>query len=139
VVVVLSKEYISTQYPMEELQLLLHWRKQGSKAKLLPVFFDLDYDGLSKTAGHYNDLIKLNKEQVEQLEQGKSLDGLVETVKSMLQGGLVKLATQWKQDLEFLQTILPVMKDNGRERLEQWVRDLAELRQITGALKDQVL
>jgi hypothetical protein len=45
-VVVLSKEFISKRYPMEELQLLLHWQRQGSSAVLLPVLYDMSYEEL---------------------------------------------------------------------------------------------
>jgi hypothetical protein len=53
VVVVLSKEFISKPYPMEELHLLLHWQQLGSPAKVLPVFYDISYEQLGARAALY--------------------------------------------------------------------------------------
>jgi hypothetical protein len=52
-VLLLSKDFIRKQYPMEELQLLLRWREQGSKAKLLPVFYDLSIEELLACVADY--------------------------------------------------------------------------------------
>jgi hypothetical protein len=46
VVLLLSKAFISKKYPMEELHLLLEWQRQGSPAKLLPVFYDVTHKDL---------------------------------------------------------------------------------------------
>ena len=53
VVIVLSKEFISKPYPMEELQMLLERRRQGSTAVLLPVFYDVTWEEVSQKAEQY--------------------------------------------------------------------------------------
>jgi hypothetical protein len=53
VVVVLSKEFISKKHSMEELQLLLERRSQGSPAKLLPVYLDITLDESRATQQEY--------------------------------------------------------------------------------------
>jgi hypothetical protein len=53
VVLVLSKEFISKRYPMEELRLLLEWRRQGSPAVLLPVFHSVDCEEVGRRAAEY--------------------------------------------------------------------------------------
>jgi hypothetical protein len=55
VVVVLSKEFISKPYPMEELQLLLEWQRQGSPAVLLPVYHGIAYEGVINQAAEYQE------------------------------------------------------------------------------------
>jgi hypothetical protein len=53
VVVVVSKEFISKPYPMEELQLLLHWQSQGSPAVMLPVFYHISLEQLGQNIAVY--------------------------------------------------------------------------------------
>jgi hypothetical protein len=53
VVLLLSKELISKEYPMEELHLLLEWQRQHSPAKLLPVFYDLTWQDVYDKATDY--------------------------------------------------------------------------------------
>jgi hypothetical protein len=53
VVLLLSKEFVSKPYPMEELQLLLGWKRQGSPAKLLPVFYNLTCKDLYTIIARY--------------------------------------------------------------------------------------
>jgi hypothetical protein len=43
-VLVLSEEFITTFYPMEELHLLMERQRQGSQAALLPVFYDVTWE-----------------------------------------------------------------------------------------------
>jgi hypothetical protein len=116
VVVVLSKEFISKKYPMEELQLLLHWRDAAEKnaqdaaqdtaqergvvsAKLLPVFYDMSYEELGKQVAVYQ---KAAAGQMPQQELRKQI---------------------WAADVD---------------KLGQWVEDLKKLGGVTGLRKDQV-
>jgi hypothetical protein len=55
VVLVLSKEFISKPYPMQELQLLLHWRAHGSVAQLLPVYHGITYEEVGSTIAQYQE------------------------------------------------------------------------------------
>jgi hypothetical protein len=54
VVLIISQEFVSKRYPMEELRLLLAWRGQGSKGVLLPVLYDLTYQDLLNMIAEYN-------------------------------------------------------------------------------------
>ena len=87
VVLLLSQEFISRRYPMEELQLLLEWRRQGSKAHLLPVYYSLTYDDLGTAIEKYGREARESSE-AEQLPK-----------------------TQWVKDLERLQGITGIRMD----------------------------
>jgi hypothetical protein len=50
-VLILSEDFISKKYPMEELQLLLARNRQG--VKLMPVFYDVLWENLSAKADRY--------------------------------------------------------------------------------------
>jgi hypothetical protein len=63
VVLVLSKAFISKKYPMEELQLLLEWRRSGSPAVLLPVFHGVDCDEVGRKAAEYELATDQRKQQ----------------------------------------------------------------------------
>jgi hypothetical protein len=52
VVLVLSEEFITTPYPMEELQLLIGRHVVGSKAVLLPVPWDINWADVKDWAAH---------------------------------------------------------------------------------------
>ena len=53
VVLLLCEDFVSTQYPMEELHLLLEWRRKGSPAKLLPIFHNITFPALKTKAAKY--------------------------------------------------------------------------------------
>jgi hypothetical protein len=53
VILILSKEFISKPYPMEELHMLLHWQRQGSPVKLLPVFYSISPEGITAQIDKY--------------------------------------------------------------------------------------
>jgi hypothetical protein len=136
VVVVLSKEFISKRYPMEELQLLLKWRRQGSKVQLLPVFLDITYKDLNNQLKLYKTAAGLSKGQRQKLKRG---DGLGDVVEGMWEGGDGHVEQRVKKMDEGLQLALKVMEEHGIDVLQRWVKDLQELMHITGARKDQVL
>jgi hypothetical protein len=53
VVLILSKEFVSKKYPMEELQLLMAWQKEGSPARLLPVLYHITFEELNEKVEEY--------------------------------------------------------------------------------------
>jgi hypothetical protein len=108
VVLILSKDFVRKQYPMEELQLLLEWRKQGSKATLLPVFLNLTWGQLNSTAKAYK------AGNVEMLKQNQPPAAAVEC------------SLKWDDEA----------KDEDQRR--HWGGMLAELCRITGTRRDQV-
>jgi hypothetical protein len=89
VVVVLSQEFTSKQYPMEELQLVLQWQQQGSAAKLLPVFHGITYEEVISIIKQYQ----------------QALEGSLEV--------------QWAKDLSLLCDITGARSDQVRFRPKQ--------------------
>jgi hypothetical protein len=88
VVLILSQEFISKKYPMEELQLLLEWRRaEGSKMKLLPVFYAINYETLGEKVKEYKSAAA-----------GSSAEQLLRR-------------QQWVEDLQGLQGITGLRKD----------------------------
>jgi hypothetical protein len=115
VVLMLSEEFISKKYPMEELQLLLEWRwqdkaglklrKQGTRAELVPVFYDLTYQDLSQTIAEHN---------------RKAAQGTEEDQQRM---------RQWVKDLKKLQGITGLRQDQVLQHALLSLRCSAELHQ----------
>jgi hypothetical protein len=95
VVVWLSNEFISKPYPMEELHLLLEWQRQGSPAKLLPVFYGLTYNVLKEKIDEYKVSAFGTQEQQRTQPWAKDVEEL----------------RQWLKDLEELLTITGHRKD----------------------------
>jgi hypothetical protein len=112
VVVVLSKEFISKKYPMEELRLLLHWREaataQGSGSAKLLLLYHMTYEELGAQAEVYR--------------RAAAGEMAAELHREQWAGNMEKLG-QWAEDLE---------------KLGQWAEDLEKLGGITGFRKDQV-
>jgi hypothetical protein len=90
VVLVLSKEFISKQCAMEELQLLLHYRKMGSTVKVLPVYYDLN---------------------MEELVEDKKLYRMAMT--DAAAGGALLKTMSWAQDLNHLPQWLKNLEELG--------------------------
>jgi hypothetical protein len=88
VVLVLSKAFIGKRYPMEELQLLLEWRRQGSEAKLLPVFYDITWEVIDSSVKEYK-----------------------RTASSEADSHKAAQKRQWAQDLEELEGITGIRPD----------------------------
>jgi hypothetical protein len=104
VVLVLSKEFISKPYPMEELQLLLQWREVAqeagtSSAKLLPVLYHMSCDELVAQAEVYS-----------RAAAGKMLEEELRTMSPKWAGHTDKLG-QWAEDLVHLGGIAGLRKD----------------------------
>jgi hypothetical protein len=77
VVLVLSEAFVSTPYPMEELQLLLEWRRQGSPTVLLPVFYGAECEEVGRRIVEYQAQTesRLKQQWAEDLREVSSITG----------------------------------------------------------------
>jgi hypothetical protein len=136
---VLSKEFVTKRYPMEELQKLLEHRRKGSDVRIVPVFYPLDYAGVSDVKeGYKTKLDSTSKLQPQWLED---LETLLRATSKVHRGGVVRVLHRhpdmwdafdgrtWLQD---------GVAQSVEQQLEQQGAALEELGTITGIRMDQV-
>jgi hypothetical protein len=120
VLLVLSEEFMSARYPMEELQLLLERRQKSlvpCKAVLVPLFYGATLDDVNQKVQAYS-------------------------------AADVKLLDKWKQQLAkvamYVDSVFQaeqreiVASGNDLALHRQWAIDLEEVQSITGLRSDQV-
>jgi hypothetical protein len=127
VVVVLSTEFITKPYPMEELQLLMERHRQGSEAVLLPVFLTASYEDIGDKGRQYSEARKhLAAQQADQTFQwGDYLESLCALAEPN-EGGAQVPGDEG------------VVTKLRAAQLGQYARDLGDIAGVTAFRPDQV-
>jgi hypothetical protein len=126
VVVVLSAEFISKKYPMEELRLMRLLRQQGADSnnakavRVLPVLYDITYEAFWKVVEYYKaaiDVIAGVKEEEELPALPMNLSVVQHVVAAKVKAKESEMLKQWVDDLEGVCSITCLRRDQVRVHL----------------------